>query len=215
MPKKETVLRNVIILSAYLLVVWGLYRFLFQLPEEIEEIFIKPIVWLLPVAYLVRKEKANLESVGITIKNLFPSIYLSLLLGAIFAIEGVALNFVKYGGFNFGANIGEKVILVSLGISFATAISEEITFRGYIFNRVWGALGKEWTANIITSLIWALVHVPITVFVLNLNFSAAAVFLFLTTIFGVGSAFLFARTRNVFSSIFLHVLWQWPIILFR
>ena len=82
MPKKETVLRNVSILSAYLLVVWGLYRFFFQLPEEIEELFIKPIVWLLPVAYLVRKEKANLESIGITLKNLFPSIYLSLLLGA-------------------------------------------------------------------------------------------------------------------------------------
>jgi len=215
MPKKETVFRNVSLLSAYLLIVWGLYRFLFQLPEEVEELFIKPIVWLLPVAYLVRKEKANLESIGITLKNLFPSIYLSLLLGAIFAIEGVALNFVKYGGFNFGANIGDMAILASLGISFATAISEEITFRGYIFSRVWGALGKEWTANIITSLIWALIHLPITIFVLKLNLSGAVVFLSLTTIFGIGSAFLFARTRNVFSSIFLHVLWQWPIILFR
>jgi membrane protease YdiL (CAAX protease family) len=47
------------------------------------------------------------------------------------------------------------------------------------------------------------------------NLQAALVYLLLTTLFGVGSAFIYARTKNVFSSIFLHVLWEWPIILFR
>lgn len=215
LPPKETALKNATTLAAYLLIIWGFYRFLFKFPEEVEELVIKPVFWLLPVFYLVRKERASLESIGITLKNLFPAVYFALGLGAFFVIEAIIINFVKYGGLNFNANIGEKVLLISFGLSFATAISEEISFRGYLFSRVWHALGSEWLANIITSLVWALIHVPITVFVWKLSLSAALTYLFLTTLFGIGSAFVFARTRNVFSSIFLHVLWEWPIVLFR
>ncbi|MEK7113104.1 MAG: CPBP family intramembrane glutamic endopeptidase, partial [Patescibacteria group bacterium] len=183
MPKKEIALKNATTLAAYLLIVWGFYRFLFKLPEEIEELAIKPIVWLLPVFYLLRKEKTNLSSLGITTKNLFPAIYFALGLGAFFVIEALIINFVKHGGLNFNANIGEKVLLASLGLSFATAISEEVSFRGYLFNRVWYALGSEWTANIVTSLVWAIIHVPITIFVWKLDLAAALTYLFLTTLF--------------------------------
>ncbi len=215
MSKKEAAIKHATVLAAYLLIVWGFYRLLFKLPEEIEELIIKPIVWLLPVIYLVRKEGGNLSSVGITTKKLFPAIYFTLALGAVFAIEAIIINFVKHNGFEFTANIGEKVLLTSLGISFVTAFSEEVSFRGYLFNRVWGALDNEWLANITTSIVWALVHVPIAIFVWKLSLSSSLIYLLLTALFGVGSAFVFARTRNVFSSILLHVLWQWPIILFR
>lgn len=215
MPKKEIALRHATILAAYLLVVWGFYRFLFKLPDEIEETVIKPLIWLVPVFILLRIEKAKLSSVGITLKNLFPAVYFALGLGAFFVIEAVIINFLKYGGLNFGANIGKDALLISLGISFVTATSEEIAFRGYLFNRVWSALGNEWLANIVTSVVWALIHVPVTIFVWKLNLISSLIYLFLTTLFGVGSAFVFARTGNVFSSIFLHVLWEYPIILFR
>jgi membrane protease YdiL (CAAX protease family) len=215
MPSKTVLIKHSTILAFYLLVVWGFYRFLFQLPEEIEELFIKPVIWLIPVFILLGKEKLGLSSLGFTLKNLFPSIYLSLGLGAVFVIEALVINYVKYGGLNFGANIGALPFMTSLGLSFATAISEETAFRGYLFNRVWYVFKNEWSANILTSVVWALVHVPVTFFVWKLDASAAAIYLVLTTIFGIGSAFVFARTRNIFSSIFLHVLWEWPIILFR
>lgn len=216
MSNKETLLKHATILAAYLLVIWGFYRLLFKLPDNIEEIFIKPIIWLVPVVILLRIEKTGLSSIGITLKNLFPSVYFVLGLGAIFLIEAVIINFVKYGGgLNFGANVGSGFLFSSLGISFLTATSEEVTFRGYLFNRVWSALGNEWLANISTSVIWALIHVPVAFFVWKLNLINALLYLFLTTLFGIGSAFVYARTKNVFSSIFLHVLWEWPIILFR
>ena len=212
---KTQSLKNATSLAAYLLIVWGFYRFLFRLPEEIEELFIKPLVWLIPVFYLIKKEGQGLSSLGITTKRLFPAVYFALGLGAVFAIEAIIINFVKYQSFDFSANIGEKALLYSLAISFATAFSEEISFRGYLFNRVWLALENEWLANLATSLVWALIHLPITVFVWKLDLAAIVAYLFLTALFGIGSAFVFARTKNVFSSIFLHVLWQWPIILFR
>lgn len=213
--KKETALKNATILAAYLLIIWGFYRFLFKLPDEVEELFIKPVIWLLPVLFFLKKEKLGISSLGITSRNLFPAVYFALGLGAFFVIEAVLINFVKYGGLNFAANIGDKPLLASLGLSFATAFSEEISFRGYLFNRVWWVLGNEWLANIATSLVWAIIHIPIAFFVWKMDVSAAIAYLFLTTLFGIGSAFVFARTKNVFSSILLHVLWEWPIILFR
>ncbi len=208
--------KRAVYLAVYLLIVWGFYRFLFKFPDEIEELIIKPIVWLLPVIYLIKLEKVGLSSLGITFKNLFPAIYYGLGLGAFFIMEAVFVNFIKYGGqFDLGANIGVLPLLPALGLSFATAISEEITFRGYIFTRVWTFVKNEMLANVLTSLFWAMIHVPVTIFVWKLSLSDSLLYLFLTTLFGVGSSFVYARTKNIVSPILLHVLWQWPIILFR
>lgn len=208
--------KRAVILSVYLLIVWGFYRFLFKLPDEIEELIIKPILWLLPVVYLVRAERQGIDSLGITLKNLFPAVYYALGLGAFFVMEAMIVNFLKYGGqFNLGANIGALPLLPALGLSFATAVSEEITFRGYIFTRVWSFVKDEMWANLLTSLFWAMIHVPVMIFVWKLDLSASLIYLLLTTLFGIGSAFVYARTKNIVSPILLHVLWQWPIILFR
>lgn len=215
MNKKLSAFKNATVLFVVLFVVWGLYRFIFQLPDEIEELVIKPIIWIGGTYYFIRREKAKLESIGITYKNLFPAIYFALGLGLVFAAEGLLVNFVKYNGFNFKANLGNTNLLTSLGLSFATAISEEIAFRGYIFTRLWLSLKSEWTANIVTSVVWTAIHIPVTIFVLKYDLSQAFVYLFLTFVFGLGSAFVYARTKNIVSPIFLHVLWEWPIILFR
>jgi membrane protease YdiL (CAAX protease family) len=215
MPKKQTLIKHSVIFATYLIVVWGFYRLLFKLPDEIEEIIIKPIIWIIPVLFLSFKEKGGFSSLGITTKNLFPAIYFALGVGSIFVIEALVTNYIKYDGFKFSANIGDQLLLASLGISFLTALSEELAFRGYLFNRLWKVLDKEWLANLLITLVWVLIHVPITIFVRKLGFADAALYLSLTAVFGFGSAFVFARTGNVFSSIFLHVLWEWPIILFR
>ena len=213
---KVDYIKNATIYCAYLLVIWGFYRFLFELPSEIEELVIKPVVWLLPVLYFVyNKEKLNIASLGFTLKNLFPSVYMAIGLGAVFVMEGVLTNFLKYGGLHFGANIGNLPLMTSLGLSFATAFTEETAFRGYVFTRIWSATKNEWSANLITSGLWTLIHVPIAFFVWKLNLAAALTYLMLTAIYGIGAAFVFGKTRNILSPILLHVLWEWPIILFR
>jgi membrane protease YdiL (CAAX protease family) len=212
---KTSVLKNVTIYSAYLIVVWAFYRFLFQFPDNVEELVIKPIVWLLPLFYFVKKEGFGLSSLGFTFKNLFPAVYFSLGLGAIFVMEGLLTNFLKYGSLNFSANVGSAPFMISLGLSFATAFSEETAFRGYIFNRLWFVTKNEFSANLITTGLWTGIHVPIAFLIWKLSLSAGILYLLLTAVFGMGSAFVFSRTRNILASIFLHVLWEWPIILFR
>jgi len=103
----------------------------------------------------------------------------------------------------------------SLGLSFATAFSEETAFRGYIYSRLTTVLKGEWTANIIQTILWTAIHVPIAFFIWEYTLTQGIVYLSITAIFGLGSAFIFSRTKNIFGSILLHVLWEWPIILFR
>ena len=215
MVAKTTLIKNVTIYSVYLILVWAFYRFLFRLPDQVEEIVIKPILWLAPLVWFLRKEGLGISSLGITLKKLFPAIYLSIGLGAIFVGEGLLTNFLKYGGFHFGANLGTTPFMASLGLSFITAFSEETAFRGYIFGRLLIALKSELSANIIQTLLWTAIHVPIAFFVWGYTLSQGIIYLFLTAIFGMGSAFIFGRTKNIAGSVLLHVLWEWPIILFR
>lgn len=212
---KTAIIKHVTIYSVYLFLAWVFYRFLFKLPDEVEELIVKPILWLIPIFWFTAKEKLNISSLGFTFKNLFPAIYLSLGLGIIFVLEAVLSNFLKYGHFNFAANIGNAPLLASLGLSFATAFSEETAFRGYIFGRLWMVLKDEWSANLVTTILWTAVHIPIAFFVWKLNLVAGIVYLMLTAIFGIGSAFIYGKTQNIWGSILLHVLWEWPIILFR
>lgn len=212
---KTSLIKDATIYSVYLLIIWAFYRFLFQFPSDVEELVIKPILWLLPLAYFIRKEGFGISSLGITFKNLFPSIYLSIGLGAVFVMEGILTNFLKYGNLNFAANLGSGAFLGTLGLSFATAFSEETAFRGYIYSRLAFALKNELTSNIAQTILWTAIHVPIAFFIWGYTLSQGIIYLAITAIFGLGSAFIFSKTKNVFGSILLHVLWEWPIILFR
>ncbi len=215
MVAKTTIIKNVTIYSVYLILVWAFYRFLFRLPDQVEEFVIKPIIWLLPVFWFAGKERLGIFSLGLTFKKIFPAIYLSIGLGAIFVLEGLLTNYLKYGGLRFGANLGSAPFIASLGLSFITAFSEETAFRGYIFSRLLIALKSEFSANIVQTVLWTAIHIPIAFFVWGYSLSQGIVYLFLTAIFGMGSAFIFGRTKNIAGSVFLHVLWEWPIILFR
>ena len=207
--------RHVTLLFAYLLIVWGFYRLLFQVPEPFDELLVKPVVWLVPVLIFLKKEKLGLNSIGITNKNLFPAIYFSLVLGALFAFEGFFINYFKYKGSLFSANIGEYDLYFALLLSVITGISEELTFRGYFYTRLVNILKNEWKATLITSAGWTMIHLPIALFDWKLDLSALSIYLLLIFIFGFGASFIYARTRNVIAPILLHVMWAWPILLFR
>ncbi len=176
---------------------------------------VKPVVWLLPIFWLVRKEKNWVKSLGITRENLFSGIYFAAFLGLIFAVEAFIVAYIKRGNFDFVGSVGKTPILYSLFISLGTAVSEEVAFRGFIFNRFWGFFKNEVLANLITSLLWSIIHIPAAFALLGYGLTDAVSFLLLALLYSVGACFIFARTRNVFSAILLYILWEAPLILFR
>lgn len=210
--------KHVLALFSFIFILWAIYRYFPEsLPVWVEELILKPIVWLIPTFWVIKKiEKKPFASLGLVNENLFPALYWGIGLGLVFALEGLLTNIFKYGGLNLGEiNLTPLAFLGSLILSLVTAFSEETVFRGFIFSRLWQIRKNELLANLISALLFVIIHLPVSVFVLGYTPGVMLVYLFLVFIFGVGSAFVFARTGNLVSSILLHVLWSWPIILFK
>lgn len=207
---------NIFLLYAFLLIVWGFYRALFKLPEVVEEVVLKPLIWLAPLFYFLAKEKQGLNSVGWTTKNLFSGIYLGLGAGLVFGVFAIISNFAKYKELSFSSEVlAGQSLIGSLSLSFITAVSEETVFRGYIFGRLNAFLKDSFVANIISTAGWGVIHLPVLIFLYDLSFTDIFLRFTLLCFFGFGSALVYSKTHNIFSSIILNVMWGWPIILFR
>lgn len=209
-------LKYTVFYSLYLIVVWTAYRLSgIVISQEIDEFVVKPIVWLGPILLILFLEKEKLSSLGFTFKNLYAGFYLALILGLVYAIETVLVNFIKYGSLSVGQNLGSQPFLISMGIALGTAVVEEVSFRGYIFSRFLGYFKNEIVAMLITSLLWVVIHIPATLAVLGYNMHDAVGFWFLAFLYSMGACFVFAKTKNVFAVIFLFLLWEAPLLLFR
>lgn len=210
--------KHVFALFSFIFVLWAVYRHFPEiLPVWVEELILKPIIWLGPTFWLVKEiEKEKFASLGFTKKNLPQSLYWGIGLGIVFALEGLLTNIFKYRGLSLiSLDYTPLAFLGALVISFATAISEETVFRGYIFTRLWRIWKSEWLANIVSAFLFTLIYLPVGVFVLGYRPLVMLAYLFFIFIYAFASAFVFARTENLVSSILLHVFWSWPIILFR
>lgn len=211
-------IKHVFSLYCFIFAIWSFYRYFPEvLPEWVDELILKPIIWLLPTLWIVRKvEKEKFISLGLTKKNLFKAIYWGIGLGFVFAAEGLVTNIFKYRGLNLPQlNYSPLELIGLVFLSFVTAFSEETVFRGYIFTRLWRIWKNEWLANLVSAFLFAIIHLPIGIFVLSYAPVVMLAYLFFVFVFGFGSAFVFARSENLTSSILLHVFWSWPIVLFR
>jgi membrane protease YdiL (CAAX protease family) len=208
--------RRIFWFYAFLLIVWGFYRFLFRLPASLEELVLKPIVWLGPLFWLVvyRERRPFFLSLGLVGKNIARSLYLGIGLGVLFSLSGLVLNFLKYGELNL-LKISPADFWPGLLLSLATALVEETVFRGYILNRLFEILRDEWTALFISSLAFVLIHLPMTIFGLHYNLAQVYVYGVLVFFYSLGSGVLFLRTGTTWASVLMHLFWTWPIILFR
>ena len=195
-------------------VFWGLYRLIFRLPDDIEEIILKPVIWLGPTFWIVFQiEKKSLASLGYSAKHFGQDVLRGLAFGVLFIIVGLSLNYLRFGRFYTSNLPFKEIFLPSLLLAFITAISEETVFRGYIMNRLQGILKSWGAANIISSFGFSLVHLPISIFVYHYNLPQIFIFLVLIFLSSLGSGVAFSWTKTIWASILVHVFWTWPVIL--
>lgn len=209
--------KHVFALFSFIFIFWAFYRYLPESPVWVSELILKPLIWLLPTYWLVRKiERQPLSSIGITKKNLLPAFYWGIGLGLVFILEGLLTNILAFRGAQLKvADFSLLNFLTVATLSLATAVSEEIVFRGYIFNRFRQIWQKEWRANFLTSLLFVLIYLPVGIFVLGYTPWLMLVYLIFVFVFSLASGFVFGRTNNVLASILLHLFWSWPAILFK
>ena len=177
-------------LFGFLLVVWSFYRLIFRLPENVEELFIKPAVWLGAVGYLLVKEKRGLASLGWENKNIGKSLYLGTVLGGTFAIAGLAVGKDLY------VNLDYRLGMALLTTLF-TAISEETVFRGYILRRFLEVGGNKWLAVAISTVAYSLIHLPVWILMMGRTGGEVAVQVAVLAAFGVGAGLVAVLSKSV------------------
>lgn len=201
----------------WIVIAWALYRYFFRLPEWADEFIFKPLFFVAPVLWFVRmKEKSKWSSLGLTGKNLFTSIYIGLGFGFVFALEGLAANAIKYGKFTFMpivafTHYGMGTLLL---LSVATAISEEILSRGFVFSRFIQAKKSLPYAAIVSTLMFVVLHVPILVLSLNLHGMALVLFFITDFVLGFANSLLLYNTGSLVAPILVHFFWNMTVALY-
>ncbi|MBU1256859.1 hypothetical protein KKA49_04185 [Patescibacteria group bacterium] len=143
---------RLIVYYIYLLLVWGCFRYFVRLPEVIEELWFKPVIWLVPLFWW----RMSLGGKPKLFNNKwFLSGGLGLLVGILF------FSLIRIFGIR-----GEGVLdLNLLGVVLATAVVEELTFSGFIL----GLMDKFYKIKqvnlVMVGLMVVGVHLPINIFV--------------------------------------------------
>lgn len=215
--KEDGPLTGIFRLWAWILLVWSVYRYFFHLPETVDEFIFKPLIFVAPVLYYVLKiEKRPLSSIGITLQNFFPSLYAGFGIGFLFAVEGILANYVKYGQLTISPikafqQYGFFLIVVSL----ATAFSEELLGRGFLFSRFYEKSKENLVyAAVYSSFMFLSLHVPILL--TSLKYQGVTLVMFFATSIAISfaNAILFRYTKSLVGPMLVHLFWNMTVALY-
>jgi len=190
-----------VLVAIFVLIIWTIYRLSFPENLLLDEILLKPLIWLTPVFIVT---KLNFKSLGFVNKNIFKNILIGLVVGLFLSLERI---FLKHLSFNFS-----YVFIIS---AFFTAITEEIFFRGFLLNRWLKYFKNPIIAMVLNGLFFSLTHVPIAIFVFHYYGYDLFTYLLVNFTSGAVDIFLFYQTRSIYTSLANHFVWNTFSGLFR
>lgn len=212
--------KQVFLVWFLIFLVWAVYRAYFVLPEAVDELLIKPMIFVLPVVFIVWiLENKPIRELGLrtTGKMLLVDTYIGVVLGILLAIEGLLANYLKYGKFSFGpidALYQAGGVGFFLIINLATAATEEIFARGFMYNRLFKASQEQLASAVISSVLFTLIHVPIMFTRLHLTGNALIFYPMSIFVMGIVNAYLFSLRGSLTLPILVHTFWNMTISLY-
>jgi membrane protease YdiL (CAAX protease family) len=214
--KVATSVTSVFRFWAWILLAWSLYRYFFKLPEWADEFIFKPLVFVVPVVWYVRnKERENLASLGLTRRNFFTSVYIGLGFGIVFALEGLVTHAIKYGNLDVNPIAAfQRYGFFLLILSLATAFTEELLSRGFVFNRLYEKTKNLFYATSVSSVMFVLLHIPILVTATKLQGTTLILFLVTDLVLGVANSLLYYNTGSLVAPILVHIFWNMTVALY-
>jgi len=213
-------MRRIVTVWTIVFFFWAVYRSLFVTYEWIDELLIKPLIFVGPILYITLwKEKKSLSTLGFSTqpRNLFFDAYIGIILGILFAFEGLWANYFKYGDFSF-TPIPAVAVAAGMGpfiiTNLATSISEEILGRGFLFQRFLHEGLSQHMAAIVSSFLFLLLHVPILVTRLHLEGVPMIVYLGSVFFLGFTNCYLLSLRKSIILPILVHLFWNMTIALY-
>ena len=199
-----------------ILILWSLYRVYGpRLPETIDELIMKPLIFLGPVILVLGQEKKPLASVGIARGHFWKDVYMGLGLGLLFIFEGIVTNSLKYGGLRIMPQIpiSQLALITTLIVVLATGISEEVLVRGFLYTRL--KEGYGWVkAMLISTAMYFMLLVPYIFVISKLNGITLFVFVLTTVMISFVNTMIFNETKTITVPVLVHAFWNMAVVLY-
>lgn len=179
---------------------WTIYRYTTHLPEYIDELLAKPLIWLIPVILVMFWKRIKLKSLGFATPSL-KIIFISAITGVAISLLQIVPNFFKQP--TQIMNFPSQSLFLLIFTYSGTAISEEVLFRGFILQQL-KLRFSVFTSVALSSLLFALIHLPILLFINNLSGTDLVIGLYI--LFSTGALFgiLFLHHKTIWSPIIAH-----------
>ncbi|MFJ7183958.1 CPBP family intramembrane glutamic endopeptidase [Lysinibacillus xylanilyticus] len=163
------------------------------------EALVKGLIWIVPtwlyIKYYLHTNPFEYLRVNVNVKiGLFWGVVLSLLIGLYFAFETYIIN---QQSFQFSLSIDDY-----LNGFLMAGIAEEIVFRGLILQEINKKMAF-WKANIITALLFLVIHYPVWIYNEIFFHFGTHVYIF---ILGILFGFVYKKTGSLWSVIIFHAL---------
>ncbi|OGK20557.1 hypothetical protein A3C23_05155 [Candidatus Roizmanbacteria bacterium RIFCSPHIGHO2_02_FULL_37_13b] len=219
MKKTVSTIQRVLNVWAIILIIWSIYRTKFRLPEWFDEFIAKPIVFILPVFWYIKKyeNKNFFDAIWFDFKKIFADLYLGISIGLIFAISAFLSNLIRSDGISLGNpifSIGISKLSLFFITALATGISEEILSRGFILKRLYEDSQNVFVASFNASILFFILHIPILFTNAKLSGSLLMIFMVTDLILSLANSFIFLQRKSLFLPILIHAFYNLAIILY-
>jgi membrane protease YdiL (CAAX protease family) len=204
---KSLQLEKVLTAWGLIVILWSLYRANIHGSVWLDECLVKPLLFILPVYYcLVFQLKTSFcQGLGFTPKKLKVELLFAVSLGLLVLGLGLLLFFSSKGsarivdsGKLFWPNLLGLFIL-----SGASAVSEEIVGRGFLFNQLLIRGGNFFTSLFLSSILFFVLYLP-TILATNTNGNVLFINLIINLLLSFMLGILFYLRRNIYNTIIFH-----------
>jgi membrane protease YdiL (CAAX protease family) len=205
---------------AVVLILWSLYRTAnIAMPLWFDEFIAKPAVFILPVLWFIHKYEGTTiwEGLWLSKENIRSSLYYALGIGIFFAVTAAIGNISKYGHFSTNAtlfSLSSSTFGMTIAITIATAISEEILSRGFVIKRLYEESKSVYGSAFLGSVLFLILHVPILFG--DYKLSGPSIILLLSTNFILSfiNSIVFIDRKNLLAPILIHAFYNIAILLY-
>lgn len=190
------------------LVMWFLYRGLFEFPVWFDETIGKALFFGLPVwLYLgVADNVAILDT--FSFRKLKTGLLLGITVGGVFGFVFSLLSILQSGGVVQAVNLFDSSLFwYEFALAIFTAFWETLLFYSFIMTVIrekfadWSMLNHV----LLTALIFLVFHMPNTL--LRYDASLIVPQLFTLLLFAIGQGFLFYSRKNAYALVLSHAIW--------
>ena len=213
MKSKTTPLQKALNLWAVILIAWSIYRTYLKMPEWFDEFIAKPLVFVLPVIYYIKKiDKQNVLSslyISLKPKKLFQDFLYAAGVGVIFLVTASLAYFIKSGKFiSFNNNISSVNILLIIITALATGITEEILSRGFVLKKLYEESKNPIYSIFFSSILFFFLHVPILFSNAKISGNLLLIFLATDLLLSMINGLIFIQRKSLIVPIFLHAFYN-------